>query len=173
MTERVAEHEVWPLWRRFKQLFPTWSLLPESFYTPGAWTLVGTDFVSGFRRNRSTRRAFELLNDRPDAEFEGLVAVAALNARRQDLMLRAVLVAYITVPLSLLATGAEIAPDDVERLIREHLRTSIILFSGSTVGTLFYVCGWWRSRQMMSVLDLIRIERGMLPSTSLELRDGG
>ena len=106
-------------------------------------------------------------------EFEALVALAAVNARRQDLISRTVILLYITVPLSLLATGAEIAPDSVERLIRENLRDAMILFTGATLGVLVYISSWWRSRQMTAVLDLVRIERGMPPNTALELRDAG
>lgn len=43
--------ELWALWDKLKRLFPTWSVLPEAFYTPGAWGYVGVDFVSGFRKN--------------------------------------------------------------------------------------------------------------------------
>lgn len=170
--EATAER-VWALWRTLKGYFPAWSLLPSSFYTPGAWTMWGIDLLSGFRRNRNTRQSFNLLKDAPVAEFEGVVALAALNQRRQGAIFQATAVAYVTVPLTLLATGAEIAPEQVEQLIRDNLTVAIQMFAGTTVGVLYYFSGWWRARQMMAVLDLIRIERGMLPNTALELRDAG
>ena len=57
---------VWALWKRLVALFPTWSLLPEGFVTPGAWGYLGVDFVSGFRRNVSTRKTFELMHAHAD-----------------------------------------------------------------------------------------------------------
>ena len=85
--------ELWRLWRELKRFFPTWSLLPSSFYTPGAWGYLGVDFISGFRRNRSTNQAFELLRDVDDARFDAVSALANLNTRRQEQMLRAVVIA--------------------------------------------------------------------------------
>lgn len=73
--------ELWSLWRRLKALFPVWSLLPSSVYTPGAWGYTGVDFVSGFRRNPSTLKAFTLLDGLDRASFDALAALADLNAR--------------------------------------------------------------------------------------------
>ncbi len=168
----VRVERAWALWRRLKTYFPAWSLLPSAFITPGAWTLAGIDFIGGLRRNRSTRQTFALLKDTPPEDFEAVSALAAVNARRQELISRTVLLLYVTIPLTLLATGAEIAPDSVERLIRENLRLSLYLFFAATGGAMLYLSSWWRSKQMMSVLDLGRIERGMLPNSALELRDG-
>lgn len=151
----------WRLWRELKGYFPAWSLIPSSLYTPGAWGMLGVDFLSGLRRNRSTRQSAALLASASDADLEGVASYAALNLRRQELMLRAVLVAYISVPVTLLATGAQIAPARVEALIREHPATSIQLFAACSLGALYYVCTWWRARQIVSVLDLIRIDRGL------------
>ena len=90
-----AHAQLWGLWRRLKALFPAWSLIPSSFYTPGAWGYVGVDFLSGFRRNPSTIRSFELLQGVDDATFDALSALANLNVRRQDQMARAVVVGYL------------------------------------------------------------------------------
>ena len=127
--------ELWGLWRRLKALFPAWSLIPSSFVTPGAWGYAGVDFLSGFRRNPSTIKVFDMLKDVDDATFDALSALANLNTRRQDQMLRAVIVA------------------------------------GAALGPLHYVMTHWRSRQIVGVLDLVRIERGQSPFTALELRE--
>lgn len=159
-AERVNSAAAWELWRRLRRFFPVWSLLPSTFVTPGAWTMMGVDYVSGFRRNRSTRQTFALLSDVRAETFETVAALAALNVRRQLNMLRAVIVAYVTFPLSLVATAGQIAPDRVEQLIRDNPDTALTLFAGSTLGALYYVMSWWRARQMVEVLDLFRIERG-------------
>lgn len=130
--------------------------------------MLGVDFLHGLRRNRSTEQSAALLASASDADLEGVAAYAALNLRRQELMLRAVLVGYISVPVTLLATGAQIAPARVEALIRENPATSIQLFAACTLGALYYVCTWWRARQIVSVLDLIRIDRGLAGSPTAE-----
>lgn len=170
MADAVA---VWALWRRLKRLFPAWSLLPSAFYTPGAWTMIGIDLVGGLRRNRSTAQTFDLLADTAPPDFEALVSLAAVNARRQDLILRFVLVLYVTLPLTALAAGADLAPDWLQSVMRDHPLLVLLLVVGATQGVLTYVCSWWRSHQMMAVLDLVRIERGLTPNTALELRGAG
>jgi hypothetical protein len=163
--------DLWSLWRRLHRLFPTWSLLPSSLYTPGAWGYMGVDFVSGFRKNPSTIKAFELFESVDDATFDAVSALASLNARRQDQMLRAVIVGYLTVPLSIMALLAELAGASVMSFIRDHLRDLIPVVVALTLGPVAYFMSNWRSRQIMGVLDLIRIERGQAPYTALELRE--
>ncbi|KQY96677.1 hypothetical protein [Brevundimonas sp. Root1423] len=162
---------VWPLWKRLKTYFPTWSLLPSSFVTPGAWGYMGNDFVTGFRQNRSTHQAFELLDGVTDRDFDALSALASLNARRQDQMLRAVVIAYLTVPLSIVAIVAEVAGGSLITLVRDHSDWAIQTAVAITTGPVFFFMSHWRSRQIVAVLDLIRIERGQSPYTALELRE--
>ena len=166
----AAETDIWALWKQLKGYFPAWSLLPSSFYTPGAWGYLGVDFISGFRRNRSTRQAFELLNGVDDGVFDAVSALANLNSRRQDQMLRAVVIAYLTVPISIIAILAEVAGASLMSFVRENLLMSIQFGAGATLASLSYYLSHWRSRQIVSVLDLIRIERGQSPYTALELR---
>lgn len=151
---------LWGLWRRLLALFPVWSLIPSGFYTPGAWGYTGVDFLSGFRRNASTVKAFALLEGVDDAGFEDLAALAALNARRQDQMLRFVIVVYLTVPLSILALLAELAGDSLLSFTRGHMSMVIGVLVAMGLGPLAYLMSQWRSRQIIGVLDLIRIERG-------------
>ena len=162
---------LWDLWRRLKRLFPVWSLIPSSFHTPGAWGYVGVDFISGFRKNPSTIKAFDLLKDADDATFDALSALASLNARRQDQMLRAVILGYLTVPLSILALLAELAGDSVMSFVRGNTSQVIQFVTAATLAPLGYMMSHWRSRQIVGVLDLIRIERGQAPFTAVELRE--
>lgn len=163
--------DLWTLWGKLKRLFPTWSLLPEAFYTPGAWGYVGVDFVSGFRKNPSTLKTFALLKDVDDASFDALSALANLNARRQEQLLRAVVIGYLTLPLTITALAADLAGDSVLGLFRQHTGLAIQITAGITLAPLGYFLSHWRSRQIVGVLDLIRIERGQAPFTALELRE--
>ncbi|MBO9546756.1 hypothetical protein [Caulobacter sp.] len=163
--------QLWALWKRLKDYFPVWSLLPSSLYTPGAWGYVGVDFLSGFRRNPSTIKSFALLDGVDEATFDALSALANLNVRRQDQILRVVIIGYLTVPLSIVALLAELAGDSVMSFVRDNLNMVIVSVSIATMGPLMYLLSHWRSRQIVGVLDLIRIERGQAPFTALELRE--
>lgn len=170
-AENQMTPDVWSLWKRLKAYFPTWGLLPDSFVTPGAWGYMGNDFVSGFRRNRSTQQTFDLLDGVTERDFDALSALANLNARRQEQMLRAVVIAYLTVPLSVVAILAEVAGGSLVTFVRERPDWAIQIALTVTLGPLAYFLSHWRSRQIVSVLDLVRIERGQSPYTALELRE--
>jgi len=170
-TGSGQQGDLWRLWDDLRQLFPVWSLIPSSFVTPGAWGYVGVDFLSGFRRNPSTIRTFALLEGVDEPTFDALSALANLNARRQDQMLRAVVLAYLTVPLSILALVAELNGDGLMAYIREHTEGVVSFGVGAALAPIGYLMSHWRSRQIIGVLDLIRIERGQAPYTALELRE--
>lgn len=160
MKDQVPpELEVWALWRALKRIFPVWSLLPSAFWTPGAWGYVGLDHVTGLRRNATTRATFALLQDRSDEALATLTALASLNSRRQGQMFSIVAIIYITVPLTLVATWAQIAPGGVERYIRGHLLGSVQVLVAATLAAGYYFLSHWRSRQVVEVLELVRIER--------------
>ena len=163
--------EAWRLWTDLHAQFPAWSLIPSSFYTPGAWGYLGVDFISGFRRNPSTIAAFKILEGADDATFDAVAALAALNTRRQEQMFRAVVIGYLTVPVSILALLAEVAGDSVMSFARDHAGLIIPILVGSASAPLSYGMSYWRSRQIIGVLDLIRIERGQAPFTAIELRE--
>lgn len=163
--------ELWALWKALTRLFPTWRLIPEAFYTPGAWGYVGVDFVSGFRRNPSTRQTFDLLRDVADARLEALAALASLNSRRQEQLLRAVVIGYLTLPLTITALAADLAGDSVMGLLRAHGSAALQLALLITVAPVGYFLGHWRSRQIVGVLDLVRIERGRADRSASEAED--
>lgn len=172
MPEAEAQHPAWALWRQVKALYPAWNLWLEAFYTPGSWTMWGVDVVSGLRRNPSTRKTFALLEGASPELFEAVVALAAVNARRHDILFKAVLVTYITVPLAIVTTTAQITPIGVEHWLAGHWKLALQLFLTCTLGVVVYFWSQWRSKQILAVLDLVRIERGQLPNVALELREG-
>jgi len=168
----VQPARLWMLWRQLKRHFPAWSFVFSAFYTPGAWGLFGVDFTTGLRANRSTARAFEVLSQASPAEFDALTALAAVNARRQERVFRAVAIAYLTVPITLVVTWGEIAPDSVREAVERYPSSAFVLVFGLTMGALAYFISAWRARQIIDVMDLFRIERGAQPYTALELREG-
>jgi hypothetical protein len=171
VTATGGAAEAWALWNKLKRLFPAWNLFFEAFYTPGAWGYMGVDFLGGFRKNPSTVKAFALLDGVDDATFDALSALANLNTRRHDQMVRAVVLFYLTVPLSIAALTADLAGDSMLSFLRQHSTVAIQVAAGITLGPISYLQGQWRSRQIVGVLDLIRIERGQAPFTALELRE--
>lgn len=171
MANAASEHQVWPLWRAYKRLFRTWMLPISTWTTPGAWGWLGNDVVSGLRANPSTRKAVALLQDVAAPEFDTLSALATLNLRRQEQGFQVLVLFYISVPLTLILAVGEFAPEAGLAFMRQE-RDVLLQLGVALVGaTLFYLAALWRARQMVHVLDLIRIERDQRPFTAVELRE--
>jgi hypothetical protein len=166
-------HPAWPLWLAYKRHFRSLTLISDSFTTPGAMSWFGNDLVSGLRRNPSTRKAFELFADVPPATFNAVSAIATLNQRRQELGFQMLLALYITVPVTIFVSAGEVFPDEFARVMARY-GGQVIQFVGALILTVLgYLMSLWRARQMVQVLDLIRIERALEPISTVELRDQG
>lgn len=148
---------VWPLWRAIWKLFPVMGVI--DLRTPGAWSAFGIDHVTGLRRNRSTQAVSDLLAARPLTDVEAMVAIADLNTRRQRQMLTTMVVLYVTVPVTGVATWAELSSDNAFTVLRDNLTFVIELFVIATTGVAYYAASHWRARQMLEVLELVKIER--------------
>ena len=154
------EHPVWPLWRGLKKEFAVWTALGDAFSSPGAWGYVGNDFVSGLRRNRSTARTFAAMDAAP-GEYEAVRALAALNARRHEQMFQFVVLLYVSIPVTIILGLAEVMPEGLIEHFRRQ-QVAVAIFAGMcTFGVAAYLLGVWRARQIVSVLELWRLERGV------------
>lgn len=156
-----APHPVWDLWWALKKRFSLAGAPASWFGTPGAWTYFGNDFVTGLRRNGSTQDAFDLMDARPDL-VEPVRDLALLNMKRQEQMFQFIALLYVSVPVTLVLGMAQLMPQALIRLATEQRTGTMILVGALTVGALFYLVGMWRARQLVSVIELWRIERGPL-----------
>lgn len=155
------EAAYWPVWRRLCREFPTWSFVFSAILTPAAWRTIVNDLVSGLRANRSTKRAFQLTAGLSDEDIEALAAIAALNQRRHDWVMRILIVVYLTIPATLATLAAEVMGDGLISVLREQAQASAALIVGLVIAILIYFMAQWRARQMVGVLELIRIDRGL------------
>lgn len=169
---RPLNHAVWPLWMAYKRLFRTMTLPVSVWATPGAWGWFGNDVVSGLRRNPSTARAFALLDSASPELFNTLSALATLNQRRQELGFQMLAIFYVTVPVTAFVSAGEIAPEALIAFVRDRQESLITFVSLLVLTTLVYLASLWRARQMVQVLDLIRLERGVSTVSTAELREG-
>ncbi|GAA0636323.1 hypothetical protein [Brevundimonas lenta] len=159
---RTAPHPVWDLWWGLKKEFSILGAPASWLTTPGSWGYFGNDFVSGLRRNRSTLRSFALLDAAPD-QFEGTTALAALNAARHQQMFQLVALGYISIPVTIVLGLAEVMPDSLIATFRDHHELVLNLVAMLTIGAAIYMIGLWRARQLVAVLELWRLERGLPP----------
>lgn len=162
MSSQVLTHGVWDHWKALKKIFPTYSIIWEGLFSPGSLGLIGNDFVTGLRRNATTRKTLALTAPLDAKAFQDLNQVAKINLERQQTVFRAFSVVYFTVPITIFATMSQMDPGAMRRVLETVLTRSdyigVLVGVVATLPVLFL--GVWRARQMCHVLQIAAIEQG-------------
>jgi hypothetical protein len=118
----LAENHLWALWREVLALYPLHrsllaGLSPVSqFRRETSWFWF--DVILGLRSMGSSRAVAARLESVTDRELDGLITLGEINSRRQEHFFRSLVLAYITVPLTVGAIWAQLAPDNLISLVR-------------------------------------------------------
>lgn len=161
----LAENPLWALWREVIALYPLHrsllaGLSPVSpFRRETSWFWF--DVILGLRSMRSSRAVAARLESVTDSELDGLVTLGEINSRRQEHFFRSLVLAYITVPLTVGAIWAQLAPDNLMSLVRNP---ELALVWGGTIAGLATAVAIrfvsdWRARSFLAVLMMVRAER--------------
>ena len=153
--------ELWALWRRLIAVLPLIKMPIDSVLAPSAWTMVGVDYVSGLRRNRSTRRIFDMLTPLSPADLRRIHLLAQVNHRRHEAVSRWTAIAFVTLPVSVALALSELAPDLLRRIQTEFLDLSLTTLVVIGAMVVLYLIAAWRARQIANVIELAFVELGV------------
>ncbi|HEX8232664.1 MAG TPA: hypothetical protein VF559_04875 [Caulobacteraceae bacterium] len=156
---RLTSDQIWLLWRRVTRALPLWTMPWESLFAPSARTMLGVDYVSGLRRNGSTRKVFALLEGVGPRDLRRLHLIAQVNRARQEAVARWTAIGLVTLPVSGALALAQLAPGLLREIRAEWLDLSAttLAFVGAMV--VVYLLAAWRARQIVSVIELAFVER--------------
>lgn len=152
---------LWPLWRALAAEFRAGRVLRHVFTSRAGWGFYGLDIVSTFRASPMARRSLAMMVEVPDDLLRRLLAVASLNARRNEAMWRMAAMFYVTVPVTLVLAGLQGAPEFVRSIISDTGPGLGLAVAAMTIWLLYYFFSLWRARQVEAVVELARIERGL------------
>ncbi len=121
------------------------------------------DVVFGLRAMKSSRAIAQRLSTVTEAELDGLIVIGEINSRRQEHFFRSLVLAYITVPLTVGAIWAQLAPDSLVGLARNPDLASVWggTVAGLATAILIRFVADWRARSFLAVLTMIRAERAV------------
>lgn len=159
----MVEDELWGAWKRLARLFPVWRMPYEWMTAPSIWTMFGVDFLSGLRRNRSSRQAFDVLAPLGALELRQLRALAELNHRRQDAVSRWFAIGFVTLPASAALTLSQLAPQALQEVAAWDGFASwylMLAYAAAVVG--YYLMCAWRARQLLTIVEMHCIGRGVV-----------
>jgi hypothetical protein len=115
----VPDRPVWQHWEALHRLFPTWQFVASIMWTM-SHPQSGFDAVRRVRMDRRVVRAFALLDQLDTPMVDDLVALARTNADRQGYLARTILIAYVSIPFSIGALVAQIAPVATQQLLLSY-----------------------------------------------------
>lgn len=161
----LADNRLWVLWQEVLALYPlsrslVAGLSPGSpFRRETSWFWF--DVVLGLRSMRSSRDVATRLEAVTDAELDGLIVIGEINSRRQEHFFRSLVLAYITVPLTVGAIWAQLLPGTLMALARDPDYAPIWggTIAGLATAIMIRFMADWRARSFLAVLTMIRAER--------------
>jgi hypothetical protein len=173
MGDAAEATDIWQTWRRMVRELPVWRMPYELFFSPSIWTLMGLDVVSGLLKNRSTRRIFDILAPLPTGDLRRVHALAQMNHRRHEAISRWSAIALLTLPASAALTLSELSPQTLTAITRwEGFARWYLMLAYLAAVVAFYLLCAWRARQLVTVVELAFIQRGVpLAPGETELED--
>lgn len=164
-AEPRIDEPLWVLWQSLMALYPLWrSLLTvfspfSPFQRETSWFWF--DVIRGLRAMPSSQAVIARLKTVTDGELDGVIALAEVNSKRQEHFFRSLVLAYVTVPFTLGAIWAQLAPGQLMGLLRSE---DYGPYWGGTVAGLataliIRFVADWRARSFLALLQMARIER--------------
>ncbi len=145
-------------WRAIVRLFPAWALPFDMFFNAGTYRFMGSDLLQSMRSDWRVKRALKLLADCSAQEVAALEALAALNERRCNDAFKAVAVAYITVPIALVALVSDAAPEVARAAIVANVDSIAPIVIAFVLTPVVYFFGFWRAKQLTWAIEMFRAE---------------
>jgi hypothetical protein len=163
----LGENRLWALWRECQSLYPLWRSVIAGFSPASRFGRESSwfwfDVILGLRSMRSSRAVANRLVGVTARELDGLITLGEINSRRQEHFFRSLLLAYFTVPLTVGAIWAQLAPDSLIGLARNAELAPV--WGGTIAGLATAIAvrfvADWRARSFLAVLTMVRAERAV------------
>jgi hypothetical protein len=160
----VSDDPIWLVWRRVVRALPVVRMPIEWLASPSMWRLFGLDYLSGLLKNRNTADVFAVLEPLGERELRRVYALAHLNHRRHEAVSRGFAVGFLTIPASAALTLSELSPQTLRAIATaEGLARWYMMLAYAAVVVSLYMMFAWRARQLLTVIELWLIHRGIDP----------
>lgn len=145
---------VWDLWLAVQRLVTLGRMAAGLLR---ARPVGGFDAIRGVRENRWTADLAVLLEGRGEDERAALIELARLNLERQSYYARLVLLAYVTVPLTLLALVAQLSPGGLKQVMTGSSYVVVCIILGPAAAVLVRFVAEARARALLLALQLLQL----------------
>lgn len=146
-------------WRALLACHPAWRLLVPQVGAASFASRTPFDSISGLMRNRGFARVLAIVASRSDAEVASLLALAQINQDRQTYFARLLLLAYVTVPLTVFALAAQMSPAWLARIFEQYPSAIGGGMAGAGLAVVIAHVNEARARLLIAMLQVIRLVR--------------
>lgn len=161
----LADNQLWALWRETTALYSFWRSLAASLSPSSPFrhetSYFRFDVILGLRAMGSSRAVVARLARATEADLQGLIALGEVNSRRQEHFFRSLVLAYITVPLTVGAIWAQLAPNTLMVLARNPDLAPVWggTIAGLASAIMIRFVADWRARSFLALLQMAQAER--------------
>jgi len=161
---------LWALWAEIMALYPLWRSILAALHPRSGFRREGSyfwfDVIRALRAMPSSQRVVGRLMSVSDDELEGLIVLGEINSKRQEHFLRSLVLAYITVPLTVGAIVAQLLPGVLMATFRNPDLAPVWggTIAGLATAVVIRVVADWRARSFLGLLQMARAERRARPS---------
>lgn len=145
---------VWERWRAVQRQLTLGRMARGLLRARG---LGGFDAIRGVRESPWMVDLEALLHGINETDRTALIELAKLNLERQSYYARLVLLAYVTVPLTLIALAAQLSPGGLKQILTGSSYGAACVILGPAVAVVIRFVAEARARALLLALQLLNI----------------
>ena len=107
-----------------------------------------------------SKAARPILSASSPIELAALLAIARINAARNDSLWKMAALFYVSAPVSTVLAAFQIAPNFTRKVLETGGIGFVLIFLCISISLLFYYSINWRAGQVAALIELELIERG-------------
>lgn len=158
--EILDRDALWATWRQLTGEFKFSRLARHLIASRSGWGLYDVDVVSTLSATPMAKCARPILAPLSTVELNSLVAIARINAARNDSLWKMAALFYVSGPVTTVLAAFQIAPNFTRKVLEIGSVGFIPIILSLILSLLFYYSINWRAGQITALIELELIERG-------------
>lgn len=159
-ADPIDRDALWATWATLTSEFKFSRLFRHLLSSRSGWGLYDVDVVSTLTATPMAKAARPILSTLSPAELAALLAIARINAARNDSLWKMAALFYVSAPVSTVLAAFQIAPNFTRKVMATGGVGFVLISLSLIISLLFYYSINWRAGQVAALIELELIERG-------------
>ena len=150
---------LWDVWRRLVAEFRLGRLVRHLARSKSGWGLYEVDVVSTLKSTPMAAAARPILAELDDSQLACLLALARINAERNDSLWKMAALFYVSGPVTAVLAGFQMAPEFTRLVLTQGGLGFVVILLCLMISLLHYYTINWRAGQVAALIELDQLER--------------